>query len=141
MTINRIHHLGLTVTDVDISADWYVAALGFRRVGDYASPDGSRRKVFMRHDGFAVRLGLCEHAATAPDRFDETRVDLDHLAFAVDDADELRAWESRLRAHAVHYTSATPANTLEGALVVVFRDPDNIQLELIADGAEQTGSG
>ena len=141
MTINRIHHLGLTVTDVDVSSDWYAAVLGFHRVGDYASPDGTRRKVFMRHDGFAVRLGLCQHAATGPDRFEETRVGLDHVAFAVEDADELRAWESRLRGHDVHYTSATPANTLEGALVVVFRDPDNIQLELIADGADGGVSG
>jgi len=54
----------------------------------------------------------------------------------VHDVDELREWESRLRARDVRYTSATPANTLEGALVIVFRDPDNIQLELIADGAE-----
>jgi hypothetical protein len=34
----------------------------------------------------------------------------------------------------VHYTPVAPANTLEGSLVVVFRDPDNIQLELIAEG-------
>src|SRR3954451_14702837 len=102
MTINRIHHLGLTVTDVDASARWYVAVLGFRRVGDYASPDGARRKVFMRHDGFPARLAICQHAAPGPDRFEEPGAGLDHVACGVDDADELRAWESRLRGHGVH---------------------------------------
>jgi glyoxylase I family protein len=33
----------------------------------------------------------------------------------------------------VPYTPATPANSIPGAQVVVFRDPDNIQLELIFD--------
>jgi len=140
MSINRIHHLGLTVTDADASAEWYANVLGFQRVGDYTSPDGARHKVFLRHDGLDVRLGLCQHASGGPDRFDETRLGLDHVAFAVHDVDELREWESRLRAREVRYTSATPANTLEGALVIVFRDPDNIQLELIADGAEPGGA-
>jgi glyoxylase I family protein len=40
--IERIHHLGLTVRDVDESAAWYVEVLGFRRAGEFASPDGAR---------------------------------------------------------------------------------------------------
>jgi len=132
MTIMRIHHLGLTVTDADASAEWYAAVLGFDRIGDYASPDGARRKVFLHHDGLEARLGLCQHAAGAGERFDETRPGLDHLAFEVGEVGELREWERRLRAHDVPFTPATPANTLEGLLVLVFRDPDNIQLELVA---------
>src|SRR5579862_429623 len=94
--INGIHHLGLTVRDVDASAAWYVAVLGFRRVDDFASPDGARRKVFLRHDGLAARLGLTEHRAGGRDPFDETRVGLDHLAFGVADLEELQAWDLRL---------------------------------------------
>jgi glyoxylase I family protein len=139
MTINRIHHLGLTVTDVEASAEWYRSVLGFDRIGDHTSLDGARRKVFLRHDRLDARLGLCQHSTTTGDRFDERRVGLDHLAFVVDDVDELRDWETRLRAHEVPYTQATPANTLEGTLVVVFRDPDNIQLELIADSGRTVG--
>lgn len=133
MKISRIHHLGLTVVDAEASADWYATVLGFRRVGDYASADGTRRKVFLGHDTFGVRLGLCEHTRSDGTRFDETRVGLDHLAFAVDSVDELGAWERRLQACDVHYTPASPANTIEDAYVLVFRDPDNIQLELIAE--------
>ena len=41
--------------DVEVSAAWYADVLGFHRAGEYASPDGSRRKVFLRHDGLRVR--------------------------------------------------------------------------------------
>ena len=132
MTITGIHHLGLTVRDVDASAEWYSTVLGFVRVGDYVSPDHSRRKVFLGHSRLGVRIGLCEHERSGDDRFDETRPGLDHLAFAVEGIDELRQYEELLRTHGVVYTPASPANTLEGARVLVFRDPDNIQLELIA---------
>ena len=38
--IRGIHHLGLTVRDVDASAAWYEEVLGFRRVGEFT---GARR--------------------------------------------------------------------------------------------------
>jgi glyoxylase I family protein len=132
-TIRRIHHLGLTVRDVEASAAWYVAVLGFRRVDSYASPDGARRKVFLRHDGLRTRFGLTEHRDGDSGAFDETRVGLDHLAFEVAERDELDAWEARLTAAAVPYAPIAPANSIPGAMVLVFRDPDNIQLELFVE--------
>jgi hypothetical protein len=36
--------------------------------------------------------------------------------------------------------SGTSANSIAGAAVLVFRDPDNIQLELFADPSESGGS-
>jgi len=130
--ITGIHHLGLTVRDVEISAEWYSTVLGFARVGEYVSPDHSRRKIFLGQSRLNVRLGLCQHERSGDGSFDETRPGLDHLAFAVDGIGELREYEELLRARGVSYTPAAPANTLEGARVLVFRDPDNIQLELVA---------
>jgi glyoxylase I family protein len=131
--IGRIHHLGLTVRDVDASAAWYVDVLDFQRVGEFEAADGARRKVFLRHDGLSARLGLTQHRGGGPDVFDETRVGLDHLAFAVADRAELDAWATRLAAAGVVHSAVAPANSIPGAAVIVFRDPDNIQLELFAD--------
>ena len=128
----RIHHLGLTVRDAAASARWYEDVLGFRPSGGYVSDDASRRKVFLTHDGLDVRIGLCQHTASTGDRFDETRPGLDHLSFEVGSLDDLRGWEQRLRDAAVDCSPIATANTLAGASVLVFRDPDNIQLELIA---------
>jgi catechol 2,3-dioxygenase-like lactoylglutathione lyase family enzyme len=58
------------------------------------------------------------------------RVGLDHLAFAVADRTALDAWADRLSAAGVVHSPIAPANSIPGAAVLVFRDPDNIQLEL-----------
>jgi glyoxylase I family protein len=131
--ITGLHHLGLTVRDVEVSAAWYEDVLGFRRVGAFAAPDGSRRKVFLRHEGLAVRLGLTQHRPGSPGPFDETRTGLDHLAFAVATRDDLDAWAARLAAGGVTCSPVAAANSVPGAAVLVFRDPDNIQLELFFD--------
>jgi glyoxylase I family protein len=131
--ISGIHHLGLTVRDVEASAAWYERVLGFRRSGQYESPDGARRKVFLVHEGLGVRLGLTQHRGGSRDDFDETRVGLDHLAFTVSDGDELAAWAVRLEQAGVRCAPIAPANSIPGAYVLVLRDPDNIQLELVAD--------
>jgi glyoxylase I family protein len=138
--IGDIHHLGLTVRDIDSSAAWYVEVLGFRRVGEYESPDGARRKVFLRHDGLAARLGLTQHRDATQDPFDETRVGLDHLAFAVSARAELDAWASRLAAAGVVHAPVALANSIPGAAVLVLRDPDNIQLELFFDPSGPVGA-
>jgi glyoxylase I family protein len=131
-----IHHLGLTVRDVEASAAWYERVLGFERAGQFESPDGARRKVFLRHRGFGVRLGLTQHGGGTDDVFDETRVGLDHLSFAVTDGQELDVWAGRLSAAAVTHSPIAPANSIPGALVLVLRDPDNIQLELFAEPSD-----
>ena len=84
----------------------------------------------MRHEGLSVRLGLTGHQRGRQLPFDETAIGLDHLAFAVPTRAELSDWERRFAAAGVIYASAAPANSIPGAAVVVFRDPDNIQLEL-----------
>ena len=131
--IDDVHHLGLTVRDVDVSAAWYTDVLGFHRVGQYASPGGDRQKVFLRHERLRVRLGLTQHQHGPSEAFDETRVGLDHLAFAISSRAELDGWAERFRQAGVTFSPVAPANSIPGAAVLVFRDPDNIQLELFFD--------
>ena len=134
MAIVSVHHLGLTVRDAEASAAWYERVLGFRRSGAFQAPDGARRKVFLHHEGLGIRLGLTQHAAGDGGPFDETRAGLDHLAFGVAGPAELERWAARLDELRVPRSPVAPANTMPGAAVLVFRDPDNIQLELISGG-------
>jgi glyoxylase I family protein len=131
--ITGLHHFGLTVHDADASAAWYEEVLGFRRTGEFTAPDGARRKVFLRHDGLQARLGLTQHRQGSQQPFDETRPGLDHLAFTVSDREELDTWVTRLGNARVAHSPVMAANSVPGAAVVVFRDPDNIQLELFAE--------
>jgi glyoxylase I family protein len=130
LVITGISHFGFTVRDVDASAAWYEDVLGFQRQGGYTSSDGAFRKVFLRHAEVPARLTLAQHSHGHREPFDETRVGLDHMAFAVGDRAALDVWAQRLAAAGVPHSPVAPANSVPGAAVLVFRDPDNIQLEL-----------
>ena len=65
------------------------------------------------------------------ERFSETRTGLDHVGFMVSGHADLEAWESRLTELRVEHS---PINDKEGYSVLVFRDPDNVQLEFISMG-------
>lgn len=124
-TITGAHHLALTVPDAERSAAWYGDLLGMVQVlgGD---SDGVSFRV-LAHPECGWIMGLRSYSDGANDAFDELRTGLDHVAFGVSSADELAAWEAELSARGIPFTpaAATPIGT-----VVVFRDPDNIQLEM-----------
>jgi catechol 2,3-dioxygenase-like lactoylglutathione lyase family enzyme len=129
--LNAIHHVSLTVSDVDASVRWYQDVLGLTELMKEEHPDGSGYGVVLGKPDFSVCIGLHTHQTADGARFAETRTGLDHVSFLAADRDELAAWEKRLADHGVDYS---PLNDQGGYAVVVFRDPDNIQLEFITLG-------
>ncbi len=123
------HHVALTVTDLDASLRWYRDVLGFERVPqlDYDHPDGGGRGAVMVEPRSSAVLVLHSHRANGGERFAEHRTGLDHVCFRVPDRDAIEAWERRLARLGVEHS---PAAEQAGALFLVFRDPDGIQLEL-----------
>jgi len=118
------HHVGFTVRDADASARWYADLLGMQEVlrGD----DENVRFRVLAHPGSGWVLGVRQYPGHADGRFDEFRTGLDHFAFGVASRAELEAWEQRLSDAGIPFTPI--ADTPIGS-VIVFRDPDNIQLE------------
>ena len=57
----------------------------------------------------------------------------DHISFGVSSRAELKAWQDHLAANSVDQSPITDAG---GYAVLVFRDPDNIQLEFIVMGPD-----
>ena len=131
--LTSVHHLALTVTDVDRSVPWYARVLDLAEFTRREDTETGLRKVVLRSagDGFAVML--VQHADTGRRGFDERRTGLDHVAFQVSSVAELAEWEDRLTEYGVHFTPVAPSRTLDGSQVIVFRDPDGIQLEIWAD--------
>lgn len=126
------HHLSLNVHDVAKSEQWYGDVLGFTRLTTYATDQFER--VVLRHDS-GVLLGLSRHTAAAADeQFDERRTGLDHLALQVPDRDSLQRWARRFDQLGVTH-GEVKAGAVPGSALLVFRDPDNIQLELISPPA------
>jgi catechol 2,3-dioxygenase-like lactoylglutathione lyase family enzyme len=96
----------------------------------------------LTDERWELALVLHEHAKTPAGNFDERVVGLDHLGFAVGSRDDLVTWQRHLEANGVApgpeadrpLTQAPIADEPYGS-VLVFRDPDNIQLELLAPAA------
>jgi catechol 2,3-dioxygenase-like lactoylglutathione lyase family enzyme len=123
-TITGGHHVALTVSDADRSAAWYADLLGMQVVmqGD---EDSVRFRV-LAHPESGWIIGVREYPGRDDGAFDEFRTGLDHLALGVATREDLEAWEADLSARGVQFTPI--ADTPIGS-VIVFRDPDNIQLE------------
>ena len=118
------HHIALTVTDADRSAEWYSGLLGMSVL---AAGDDETVKVRVLADAASGwLLGLRQYHGREGDGFDEFRTGLDHFAFSVENRAALEEWERELSARGIGYTPI--AETSIGS-VIVFRDPDNIQLE------------
>ena len=137
IAIGEIHHLRLTVTDVDRSREFYTGLLGFDvAVESPPSDDPSAEEMNRILFGGVVMvrgnllMGL-RPVAPRDDRFDEDRVGLDHLSFSVASRDELEEAVRLFDARGVPHGEIATLSSFR-IHVLPFRDPDNIQIELTA---------
>lgn len=136
--LSGVHHVALTVTDVERSVPWYERVLGFSTIGRDDQGEHGLRKVFLRGPGFGITLTLVQHPAGGGTQFDERRPGLDHLSFAVPNTEALREWTERLEEHGVTFSPIAQEPTAPGTAVIALRDPDGIQLVLWAEKVEQS---
>jgi glyoxylase I family protein len=129
--ITAINHVGITVTDIERSTPWYRELFGFAKLMDAPHPDGTGKVVVLGKPDWSLCIGLHTHPGNSNDAFSETRTGLDHISFLVPDRAELDEWEGRLGELDVDHS---PIDDQPGYSVLVFRDPDNIQLEFFSMG-------
>lgn len=133
--LGAIHHIRLTVTDIERSRKFYTELLGFDvAVAAPASADPKSEPSYPVLWGGVVMargdylLGL-RPVAVKGDSFDEDRVGLDHLSFNVASRAALNAAIKVLDERGVTRGEVRELTSF-GICVLPFRDPDNIQLEL-----------
>ena len=133
----EIHHLRLTVTDLERSREFYTQLLGFEVIVESPPPDDpSAAEVFKILFGGLVMsrgsliMGLRPMAASG-ERFDPNRVGLDHLSFGVASRDDLERAVRLLDERGVAHGQITTLASF-GIDVLPFEDPDGVQLELTA---------
>lgn len=129
--VSGIHHVSVTVTDIERSVPWYSELLGLTKLMEEAHPDGTGYAVVLGKPDWSMCVGLHTHPTNERERFSESRTGLDHVGFMVSGRAELDAWQSRLTELGVEHS---PINDQGGYAVLVFRDPDNIQLEFMSMG-------
>jgi glyoxylase I family protein len=132
----QLHHVALTVSDLDTSLRWYAEVLGLIYRMDVPH-EGGIGKLMTDHT-WQLGIVLHRHDASTGDPFREVVVGLDHVGMAVASRDALVAWQEHLERHGVarkdraeQPLTQSPIADEQYGSVLVFRDPDNIQLELV----------
>ncbi|MGN9845541.1 VOC family protein [Nonomuraea sp. H19] len=125
-------HIGLNVTELDKSKEFYVRVFGFTVLGE--SQAEGRRYAFLGQDGTLV-LTLWQQSEG---RFATALPGLHHLSFQVADLDAVRQAEAIIReiGATLHHDGVVPHGEGAASGGVFFEDPDGIRLEIYApDGA------
>ena len=135
--ITGIHHFSITVTDLDASLAWYQRLLRADRVPmkfpHYEREDTGYGELLIEPRSGVV-IGLHTNTGNDGQRFDEARTGLDHVALNVATQDDLQAWIAWLDQLGIEHSGIRAGAEPFPFATVVFRDPDNIQLELFAVG-------
>ncbi|MFE6164805.1 VOC family protein [Streptomyces sp. NPDC056486] len=132
-TAPRTGHIGLNVTDLERSLAFYRDVLGYGVLGE--GKEGGRRYAFLGEGG-SPALTLWQQADAA---FAASNAGLHHLAIEVDTIEEVRAYESALRAYGVEfaYEGVVPHREGSASGGIFFHDPDGTRLEIYSpSGAE-----
>ncbi len=122
-TAPRIHHLTLTVSDVARSAAWYQALLGPAILVERQGPTWTRMRMQWPS---GLIIGVTAHQATTSEKFDETRVGMDHVGLGCADENAVRGWHARMESLGVEHG---PLEDAPSGWAVTARDPDGIPIE------------
>ncbi|MFE6054684.1 VOC family protein [Kitasatospora sp. NPDC056446] len=129
-------HVGLNVTDLARSVDFYRAVFGLQVTTEGTDPE--RRFALLGRDGRLV-VTLWQQSTGA---FATANPGLHHLSFEVESLDEVRATERLLRGLGAEfaYDGVVPHSEGSASGGIFFTDPDGIRLEVYTrtgvDGTE-----
>jgi catechol 2,3-dioxygenase-like lactoylglutathione lyase family enzyme len=143
--LNRVGHIGIHVSDIDRSIDFYRKVLGLKVTGRWGPPDFGRPICFMRiddkhHD--VVLFGLPADVTKDGTALADSRVrktpGLDHIAFEIDSREDWLLALDHVRGCGVKIVSGPYVHGPEGGETFVggsgshafyFLDPDGNRLE------------
>lgn len=132
-----LHHIAITVTDLEASIAWYERVFGvaFRLEVPHSGGTGK----ILADEEMNLVFALHRHDANAGEPFAETRTGLDHVGLRVPSRADLETWQDHLEGLGVRQAATADRPCTRSAIddrpfgsILVFRDPDNVQLELFA---------
>lgn len=131
--VTGFHHFSPTVSDLEASAQWYERVFGMNRIPvtfPHHDAEAGGYAVVLMDPRSGMMIGLHHHEANPGQPFQESRTGLDHISFGVSDRASLEAWARWLDELGIGHSGVIDTDQPMPYSVLVFRDPDNIQLEL-----------
>ena len=126
--IGGVHHVDISVTNLEASTTWYGELLGMVELFSHRSDERGYAVCYLAEPTSGIVMGFEQHDANPGTPFDERRVGLDHLSWTVQSREQLDAWLERLEERQIPHSGISEHAMWD---VLVFRDPDNVQLEFI----------
>lgn len=134
--VNAYAHVRLTVTDISRSRAFYDDVFGLPVAFEVpaGADEATREELSWLFGGVVYHLGdsLFGLRPVGADRFDEGRVGLDHLSFAVAARADLDAAAALLDDRDIAHGGV---KDIGAGYILEFRDPDNVALELFTPKA------
>lgn len=133
--ITGIHHLSVTVRDIEASVAWYQRLFGAQRVPmtfPHYEREDTGYGVLLVEPRCGLAIGLHTNTGNDGMPFDEARTGLDHVGFNVASREDLDAWAAWLDELGIEHSGVRTGSEPFPYATLVFRDPDKIQLELFA---------
>ena len=122
MELSDIHHVALNVSDYDRSKEFYIGKLGFRILGEYVFPSGTRRMDCVLGQ---TRLEIFCNAVST-EEFAERNIGYRHLCFYTENIEKL---VDQMKALDIPVEEIR-TDVMTGKKMTFFRDPDGIIFEL-----------
>ena len=122
-TTSGIHHIAVTVSDLEVSTIFYERVLGMPPASSLEGTDLDRR-LFALPGG--TNLGLTHHSTPVTGAFTPFEPGLDHLGFAVPTVQDLQDWANHLTGLGIEHPGLVEAPY---GTALSFKDPDGTALE------------
>lgn len=127
---NHIHHIVLTVSNAARSVSFYQKVLGWRVIEQkndygYLAPDDKK----YSENKFLLVLGEPRDYKIEGTKFDRNRIGLDHFAFEVETAVELKELEVCLRHEGIEMETGGITDDDFGGTAIFCYDPDGMKVE------------
>ncbi len=122
----ELHHIAVSVTDLDKSIKFYIENLGFRFVKTYTKKEWNGKAALLKQKGIELELFNFNKCIKNKDPFsDLTVIGIKHIAFKVKNVEkEYKRLKSR------NVTVSKPKNGVTCRKFCFATDPDGIQIEL-----------
>ena len=112
-TVSRVGHVGIYVSDVDRSIDWYTAVLGLTLTGRWPMP-GSGEIVFLRFGDYHHDIVLMSNPAQNQTGESGGSNRLHHIAMVIESRDEWLKALAELKRTGVTITEGPLVHGFEG---------------------------
>ena len=122
----KIHHVAISVRDLERSAEFYRRFFGFREVNRFERKDLKWKSLFMESDGICIELWQFENIIANKDDFLNLAIlGIKHIAFGVLDVDKKYA---ELKSKGLDVEK--PRMGASGGRYCFLKDPDGFPIEI-----------